>query len=146
MFLPADNAIWFEDADQAEELLPTFDWESTVINLYDSDSEETDYGTVELFVINVDVFADDGSASDFYAYVDEEIFAGQSRSSDVAAELEGVDQEMYVSFFNSETEFDVGFMVIQSGEYVITLYAQGSDLDATTIMEDVASLIFGPRG
>jgi hypothetical protein len=143
---PADNSLWFEDQDQAAELLPTFGWQSATLSTYDSDSEETAYGEVAFFVINVDVFDDDGGAADLYTFVQDEVFGGQGRSSDVVVDLDGVDQEMYVSFYNSDTEFDVGFMVIQSGEYVITLYAQGSDLDATALMEDVASLIFGPRG
>jgi len=37
-------------------------------------------------------------------------------------------------------------MVIRSGQYVISLYVRGSDLNTIGLLEAVAKLIFGPRG
>jgi len=143
---PAQNTLWFTDSNQAEELLPTFDWQGSVLIGYDSNSDETAYGEVDVFIINVDIFPGDSEATDFFGYVESEVFMGQADSSSTVRDLEGVDQQLYVTFYDSDTETDYGIMLIQSGEYVISLYTTGPDLDAAALMEDVASLIFGPRG
>ncbi len=143
---PEDNAFWFEDGDQAADLLPTFGWQMALSSDYDSGGDEIEYGEVQILILNVDIFDDESGATDYFDYVAEEALLGQGRTSDVVEELEGVTAHVYASGYLAEEELDLGYMIIQSGEYVISILTAGIDLDATTLLEDVAVLIFGPRG
>lgn len=143
---PNQNGFWFQTPDEAGTLLPTWNWQSALLQTYSSESQATDYGEVTIFAINVDTFDDDQGAADFVDYIFNDMFGGNADSSEIVTALPDVDAVYNGSVYNAEQKTDLGFMVIQSGNYVVTLYASGNDLDATALMEDVASLIFGARG
>lgn len=140
------DLLWFADGDEAEEELNRYNWRSFLSSAYDSDSKETEYGEVEFLVINVDVFASSGDSTDFYNFVRDDIFRGSAGHSQNIGNLPGVDAEMRNSFFNSDDDLEYGFMVIRSGEYTITIFVNGPDLNAIGMMEALANLIFGARG
>lgn len=142
----ADNILWFTDQDQANSTLTDYDWQNFVLEIYTGGDQATEYGEVTSMALNVDTFADNDGATQFYNYIRDEIFQGGASHSRDINQLSGVDAEMRDNFYNSDDKLDYGFMVIRSGEYVVSLYLRGTDLNTIGLMEAVAKLIFGPRG
>jgi hypothetical protein len=142
----AENVLWFSDDDEATDKLNEYDWQNFVLAIYTGNGEATEYGDVTSLALNVDTFADSDGATQFYNYIRDDIFQGGASHSRDISQLNGVDAEMRDTFYNSDDQLDYGFMVIRSGEYVISLYLRGEDLNAIGLMEAVANLIFGPRG
>ena len=143
---PAQNAFWFTSQDEASTLLPEWDWQGSLLQQYASQEEGTDYGDVDALILNVDTFANADGAANFMDYINTDVFADNAEQSEIVTDLPGVDLVYNGTFYDSDNKVDIGFMVIQSGEYTITLYATGADLDATALLEDVATLILGARG
>lgn len=141
-----DNVLWFTDAGEATDKLTEYDWQNFLLEIYSGDGEATDYGEITSLALNVDTFGNSNGASGFYDYIRDEIFQGGASHSRDISQLAGVDAEMRASFYNSDDKLDYGFMVIRSGEYVVSLYLRGTDLNTIGLMEAVATLIFGPRG
>ena len=140
------NTLWFTSGSEANDKLTEYDWQDFVLDVYSSNDEATDYGAVNSLALNVDTFADSDGATGFYNYIRDEIFQGGASHSRDLSQLNGVDAEMRDSLYNSTDKLDYGFMVIRSGQYVISLYVRGSDLNTIGLLEAVAKLIFGPRG
>ncbi len=143
---PAQNAFWFTSPDEASTLLPEWDWQGSLLQQYASKADGTDYGDVDALLLNVDTFADADGAANFMDFINTDVFADNAEQSDIVTALPGVDLVYNGTFYDSDKKVDIGFMVIQSGENVITLYTTGADLDATALLEDVATLILGARG
>jgi quercetin dioxygenase-like cupin family protein len=143
---PAQNAFWFTTPDEASTLLPEWDWQGALLQQYASKADGTDYGDVDALILNVDTFSDADGAANFMDYINTDVFADSAEQSEIVTALPGVDLVYNGTFYDSDNKADIGFMVIQSGENVITLYATGADLDATALLEDVATLILGARG
>jgi quercetin dioxygenase-like cupin family protein len=142
----AQNAFWFSTPDEASTLLPEWNWLGAILQQYASKADGTDYGDVDALILNVDTFADADGAANFMDYINTDVFSDNAEQSDIVTALPGVDLVYNGTFYDSANKADIGFMVIQSGEYAITLYATGADLDATALLEDVATLILGARG
>jgi quercetin dioxygenase-like cupin family protein len=143
---PAQNAFWFTSSDEASTLLPEWDWQGSLLQQYASKADGTAYGAVDALLLNVDTFTNADGAANFMDFINTDVFADNAEHSDIVTALPGVDLVYNGTFYDSDKKVDIGFMVIQSGEYTITLYATGADLDATALLEDVATLILGARG
>jgi hypothetical protein len=141
-----DDVLWFTNGEPITEVLETHNWQSVTLADYTGDSSATDFGIVSFLVINIDAFSSEADSTNFYNYVRDEVLRGQASHSRSIGNLDGVDAEMRDTSYNSDTNLEVGIMVIRSAEYTVTIYTSGPDLDPIGMMEAVATLIFGARG
>jgi hypothetical protein len=94
----------------------------------------------------VDVFGDESGGEQFFAFIRDQALGGQGRTSSDVEGLDGVSEHIFATGFDAEQKLDIGYLIIRSDQYVITIITAGTDLEPRALMEDVATLIFGPRG
>ncbi len=140
------NRLWFSSGNEAESTLAKYNWQNFLISGYDSQSNSTDYGVVEYLAINVDTFASKDDCTAFYTFLQDDSLGGNASHSPDLGSLPGVDAEMRIGRFIQDSGLEFGLMVIRSGEYVVTIFVNGPDVNAIGLMEALAKLIFGPRG
>lgn len=138
---PASNTFWYSDGASAAEALEPLNWLGSSELRYDSAGEETEFGQVDVFGILIDSFDDVDGAEGFFDYLSGD---PTGESTDF---LDGIDD------VSGAIEFDLGtgttetmIVAIQSGSFVITLFASGPELEVQALIREVAGLMFGVVG
>jgi plastocyanin/quercetin dioxygenase-like cupin family protein len=137
---PASNTFWLS-GENSEASLTDWGWIRSSELRYSSEGEVTEYGEVSVMGILVDSFEDEDGAASFYAYIAEDT------TGEPVDFLDGIDEvEDAIAFTFSGAASDTMIVAIQTGTYVITLFAAGPGIDAEALLDDVASLVFGVVG